>query len=95
VALPDGTGHRLGPLYLQGQADERGSVLQGDGRLACFEAFVSALHGHAGQVRDAGHRELPGGRDGTATFSHGGTLVPGRNPRTDAAARAAGGKAYP
>jgi hypothetical protein len=60
-----------------------------------FEALPESPHGEAGQVRDSGHGELPRGRGGTAAFIHGGTLVPGRNPRTGAAARAAGGKAYP
>ena len=49
--------------------------------LARFEAFPESPYGEAGQVRDAGHGELPRGRGGTATFIHGGTQVPRRRER--------------
>ena len=52
-------GDRLVPLDLPSQAHGCDGILQGDGRFACFDAFVSALHGHAGQVGDAGREELP------------------------------------
>ncbi len=76
AGLPDGTGHRLGPLDLPGQADERG-VLQGDGRLARFEALVAAPERKASQVGCAGYGEPSlgaGRRDGTY---HAGVLPPG------------------
>jgi hypothetical protein len=51
------------------------------GCLARFEALPESPHSEAGQVRDAGHGELPRGQGGTATFIHGGTLVPRRRER--------------
>ncbi len=70
-------GHGIVPLDLPGQADERGGVLQGDGRLTCFEALVGAPEHEGGKVIDAGTRSCPAGRDGKETFIHAGARPPG------------------
>ena len=57
-------GHGIIPLDLPGQAEERGGVLQGDGRLACYEALVAAPEHEGGKVGGAGHGELPSGTSG-------------------------------
>jgi hypothetical protein len=56
-AGPSRRGHRIIPLDLPGQANERGGVLQRDGRLARFEALVAAPERKASQVGCAGYGE--------------------------------------
>ena len=56
-AGPGRRGHGIIPLDLPGQAEERGGVLQSDGRLARFEALVAAPERKASQVGCAGYGE--------------------------------------